>query len=285
MTADITAVPYTGPDGSFGALHQVLAHLADGLLTITLNCPQRNNVIGVQMALDIDRLLQAVATDTEVRVVVLRGAGDNFCAGLDDADFNDAAAHDARQSSSARAAAERCRTRWLRVLPQPVIGMVCGVCAGAAIGLIESCDIVVCADEARFSLPDTADENVLSALSAKAVSRVMSARAVSLHALTGKPFDGRQAEEFGLVTQSWPAAELARKTHELVAELLSKDALALQFTKETLRHVGAMDWDAVLNFNAAKFAELKSLQAGRPSPRAAAVESFLAGKSKPGLGA
>jgi hypothetical protein len=45
-----------------------------------------------------------------------------------------------------------------------------------------------------------------------------------------------------------------------------------------------MGWDAVLDYNAAKFAQLKAMQAGRPSARAAAVESFLAGTSKPGLG-
>ena len=55
-------------------------------------------------------------------------------------------------------------------------------------------------------------------------------------------------------------------------------------TRSSSVRIRGMDWDAVLNFNAAKFAELKAMQAGRPSPRAAAVESFLAGKSKPGLG-
>jgi trans-feruloyl-CoA hydratase/vanillin synthase len=51
-----------------------------------------------------------------------------------------------------------------------------------------------------------------------------------------------------------------------------------------LRYVGSMSFDAAISFHAAKLAELKALQAGRPSTRAAAVESFLAGKSKPGLG-
>jgi hypothetical protein len=50
------------------------------------------------------------------------------------------------------------------------------------------------------------------------------------------------------------------------------------------RSVGALDWDVVLAFNAAKVAELQALRAGKPSPQDLAVQRFLAGKSKPGLG-
>ena len=284
MNTGAESLPYAGPDDSLGPLRGLLAQVADGLLTITLHRAQHRNAIDVQMAVDLDRLLQTVANDAAVRVVLLRGAGDDFCVGIDTTDFHDVAVHTEQQLRSARAAAERGVTRWLRVLPQPVIGIVHGACSAAAIGLVEACDIVLCTDGARFSLPEAAGAQVLSGLSAKAISRVMAPRAVSLHALTGRSFDGKQAERFGLVTLSVPADGMERQIQELCADLLAKDALALQFTKETLRHVGSMDWDAVLNFNAAKFAELKSLQAGRPSPRAAAVESFLAGKSKPGLG-
>jgi enoyl-CoA hydratase/carnithine racemase len=112
----------------------------------------------------------------------------------------------------------------------------------------------------------------------------MTPRAASYFLLTGEEFGGDEAERNGLATRSLPAGELEQATYALAHELAAKDAIALRFTKETLRHVGAMTWDGVLSFTAAKFAELKVLQAGQPSTRAAAVESFLAGKSKPGLG-
>ena len=69
----------------------------------------------------------------------------------------------------------------------------------------------------------------------------------------------------------------------LAQELVAKDPIALQFTKESLQHVESMTWDAALNYNAAKFAELKTRQQGAGS-RAASVANFLAGKSRPGLG-
>jgi len=256
----------------------------DGVLTITLNRPAHSNAIDVNMALALDALLQAVATDAAVRVVLLRGAGDHFSSGLDNVDFGNTALHGEQALRAAQAALERSAARSVRVLPQPVIALVQGVCAGVATSLVEACDIVLCADDARFFLPDAWAAQALSVTGAKALSRVMAPRAASFHALTGLALDGVQAARCGLATLSVAPAELEREVQALAADLLAKDPLALQFTKETLRHVGSMDWDAVLNFNAAKFAELKALQAGRPSPRAAAVESFLAGKSKPGLG-
>jgi enoyl-CoA hydratase/carnithine racemase len=137
----------------------------------------------------------------------------------------------------------------LRLLPQPVIAMVYGQCHGGAIATIEACDIVFAADDANFGL------------------------------------DGKNAQRDDLVTQSLPASELEAHTYQLARELAGKDALALRFTKQTLRSVANVSWDEVLNFTTAKQAELNALQAGRPSARALAVESFLAGKTKPGAGA
>jgi len=142
---------------------------------------------------------------------------------------------------------------------------------------------VLAAEDARFALPQ-AEADLSSGAVVKAASRVMTQRAADYYTLTGHSFDGREAERNGLATRSVPAASLDAEAQALAAELAAKDAIAVQFTKETLLHVPAMSWDGVLSFTAAKFAELKALQAGRPSTRAAAVESFLAGKSKPGLG-
>jgi enoyl-CoA hydratase/carnithine racemase len=87
------------------------------------------------------------------------------------------------------------------------------------------------------------------------------------------------------VTLSFPAQELEEQTYQLARELATKDPLALRFTKKTVQQVAAVSWDDILGFTTAQQAEIKSLQAGRPSARAMAIESFLAGKSKPGAGA
>jgi feruloyl-CoA hydratase/lyase len=275
---------YAGPDTTLGALRGIEADLDQGVLTVALNRPTQRNAMNIALTLDMERLLEAVARDTAVRVVVLSGLGDGFCAGMDLADFLDATQHDEPALRAARKAADHWRYRLLRLLPQPVIAMVHGFCHGGAVGIVEGCDIAFAADNAEFAMAEAEAGQILTGAVAKAASRVMLPRAVAFHALSARRFNGREAERNGLVTCSFPAAELERETRTLARELVEKDASVLQLTKETLQHVGTMSWDAALSYNAAKVAELKSLQAGQPSPRAVAVQSFLAGKSKPGLG-
>lgn len=275
---------YCGPDRELGPMQCVLADLDDGVLTVTLNRPQQRNLIDVALTLEMKDLLRAVHHDPTVRVVVLRGAGEGFCAGLDMADFMQPAGRDERALRAAREAANAWRGRMLRLLPQPVIAMVHGFCHGGAFAILESCDIVLTADDTDFALPEAGDGDVPEGPTAKSASRVMTQRAASYYALTGRSFDGLEAERNGLASRSMPVSELERETYQLARDFVAKDAMAVQFTKEALLHVADMSWDAVLNFTAAKFAELKALQAGRASTRAAAIESFLAGKSKPGLG-
>jgi len=86
-------------------------------------------------------------------------------------------------------------------------------------------------------------------------------------------------------TLSFPVSELEEQTYKLARELASKDPLILRFTKKTVQQVASIAWEDILSFTTVQQAEIKSLQAGCPSPRALAIESFLAGKSKPGAGA
>jgi enoyl-CoA hydratase/carnithine racemase len=138
--------------------------------------------------------------------------------------------------------------RVLGQLPQPVIAMVQGTCRNSVLEMIKACDIVIAADETDF----------------------------------GTEVSPAQRNE--LVSQFVSAGELESQTMALARDLAGKDPLALRFTKQTLHQVPDIAWDKVLAFTTAKQNELKALQAGRPSARAQAVESFLAGKSKPGAG-
>jgi trans-feruloyl-CoA hydratase/vanillin synthase len=276
---------YDGADRDLGTMRCIQADLDEGVLTVVLNRPEQRNAMNVALTLEMEKLLQSVGFDPAVRAVVLRGAGPGFCAGLDTQDFFDTSRRDERMLRAARESANHWRVRLLRLLPQPVIAMVHGFCHGGAVAILEGCDIVLAADDTEFCLPEVNAGLFPTGPTAKSISRVMAPRAASYYALTGHTFDGREAERTGLVSRSLPFAELEQEAYALAREFVSKDAIAVQFTKETLQHVDAMSWDGVLNFTAAKFAELKSLQAGRPSARAAAVDSFLAGKSKPGLGA
>jgi enoyl-CoA hydratase/carnithine racemase len=221
----------------------------DGVLTIRLD---RN-----EQRPGLDGLLQVAATEPEVRVVVLRVASSRVIAGSTRNSATAPSTDRAPSTAGARCRGEPGMTGFVegfRALQQPVVAIVAGSCDAAGLAILDACDIVFAAEDAHFALPGQA------------------------------PIDGREAERRGLVTLSFPANDLDRETETLARELAAKDPMAVRFTKQTLRSVGALDWDAVLAFNAAKVAELAALRAGKPSPQDLAVQSFLTGKSKPGLG-
>jgi enoyl-CoA hydratase/carnithine racemase len=243
------------------AANGISTRLEAGVLTLSFEVNQLNPVV----ARDLHAELQAQVANDLVRVVVLTSAVDGLRGVIAPGTCGDL-------------------VRQLRALPQPVIAKLHGIWRGSVLALVAACDIVYVADNAEFDLCEPDSGAFMSGPVAQVMSSVMTRRSVSQHALDGRSFNGMEAARNGLATLSFSPSDLDREIDLLVASLLEKDPLALQFTKQTLRHVPTMGWDAVLDYNAAKFAELKSMQAGRPSARAAAVESFLAGTSKPGLG-
>jgi enoyl-CoA hydratase/carnithine racemase len=272
------------PDTLAPASRLLHTQLDDGVLTISLHAPERGNALTWHMVTSLDELWQRIALREDVRVVVLRGSGDVFSMGLDVDDFSQVMHVDVPRARAALECLHQWRSRLLKILPQPVIGQVAGACHGAAVRLVEGCDIVLAAEDAAFMLsgpdasliarhpacvpgPDWIDACTLSQLQSQ-----------------GRTVSGLEAAQHGLVTFACTRETLEHEVMELARALSDKDRLALQFTKETVAHVGSMSWDAAVNFTAAKFAELKSRQASGPSARASGVHNFLAGKSKPGLG-
>jgi enoyl-CoA hydratase/carnithine racemase len=243
------------------AAHGLSARVDAGVLTLSFEHGDLNPELGRALLAE----LQAMVANDLVRVVVLCSAVGGLRGTMAPGVCGDL-------------------VRQLRALPQPVVAKLRGAWHGSVLALVAACDIVYVADDAEFELDEANNGTFISGPVGEVLSSVMTRRSVSLHALDGRPFNGIEAERNGLATFSFPPTDLDGETDKLLASLLEKDPLALQFTKQTLRHVPGMGWDAVLDYNAAKFAELKSMQAGKPSARAAAVESFLAGTSKPGLG-
>lgn len=263
------------------ALH---TSLKEGILTIRLRAPGQGNRLSPEMVFALDDLWRRVAVESAVRVVVLQGSETDFSLGLDTQAFSQLLQNDMPRARTALQALHQARARVLPLLPQPVIGVVHGACHGAALRLIEGCDIVLAAENAEFML--TADDAPLLAQhpDAAAGPEWLDASHLAACAPQGRRLSAREAAEYGWVTHCHPQSTLDSQVLELVQALAQKDALALQFTKETVAHVGSMSWDAAVSYTAAKFAEIKARQAGTDSTRASAVQSFLAGKSKPGLG-
>lgn len=134
-----------------GEKKPLLIDRRDNVATITINRPSRKNAVSHAMWRDLAAEVAALGSDPVVRIIVLRGAGHDFCAGADIAEFNtvrrDAAtARDYEAANSAAFAA-------FRNAPIPVIAAIRGICFGGGFGLAAACDLRIATPDALFSVP------------------------------------------------------------------------------------------------------------------------------------
>ena len=214
----------------YGGCTDLTLSLRAGVLAIGLNRPAKRNAIGVEMTLDLERTLLAVHDDREVAVVVFHGHGGNFSAGMDMRDFFDHSTRAPAQIARARRATDRWRARLLRRLPQPIVCGVAGYCLGGALPILECADIVLADPAATFGLPEINFGFVPGGPIAKTMRTAASVRGASFAALTGRPFDARQAERWGLVTRIADTADVVGEALRLAAAIAHPTELTADTT-------------------------------------------------------
>jgi len=264
----------------------VQVKLEQGVMTIRLGSVHNDFLWSLEMMDAFCDLIQSARENSQVRVLVIDSVGVDFCKGLLTTDFSQGSIKPDAKVRAILDRFEQCCHRDLALMPQPVVAKVRGVCHFAGIQLLEGCDVVFAEEYAQFVIQEE-EVHQLTRTFEPASHRfhgVAEAGVKRCVERSPKTFDTQEAERIGLVTLSFMSEVLTQEVLSLATSFCEKDALALQFTKETIAHVPSMSWDASVNFTAAKFAELKSKQSVETSTRAAAVASFLAGKTKPGKG-
>ena len=192
----------------------VLASLEAGVLSLTLNRPEKLNAFNPDMHQALRQGLERAAAESEVRAVLLTGAGRGFCAGQDLAERDVSAGAAPIDLSVSLGSNYNPLVRRLRELPKPVICAVNGVAAGAGANIALACDLVLAARSARFVqafsriglVPDSGGTYFLPRL-------VGTARAMGL-ALLAESIGAEQAEQWGLI---WKAVEDDRLGNEALA--------------------------------------------------------------------
>ena len=129
----------------------LLIERADGVVTCTLNRPEKKNAVTSEMWLGLIDLFEAVATNPDDRVLVITGAGDGFCSGADLGDTGTAEAASGVGGALAGMRIVGNAALGLHDLGKPTIAAVNGVAAGAGCNLALGCDLVIASDRARFS--------------------------------------------------------------------------------------------------------------------------------------
>jgi 2-(1,2-epoxy-1,2-dihydrophenyl)acetyl-CoA isomerase len=217
-------------------MQTLLIDRADGVVTITLNRPEKKNAINDEMWDELLETFRAIADNTaEDRVVVITGAGGAFCSG---ADIGGGAVSDNNGLASMRHVGEVCMA--LHGLPQPVIAKVVGVAAGAGLNLALGCDLIVASDDARFS-----EIFARRGLSVDFGGSWVLPRLVGLHkakelVLFADIIGAKEAQEIGIVNRVVPATEIDAFVDDWSSRLAAGPPLALSMSKRLLNQSSAV---------------------------------------------
>lgn len=215
MSNLLDSLPTPALPARYGVFRQLRMSRAEGILWIGLDRPAKKNAIGVEMTLELERAMLACAPDRDVQVVVFHGIGGNFSAGMDMKDFFDQSDRDPVLLARARRATDHWRTRLMRNLPQVRLAVVAGYCLGGAWPIVESADIVLCAEDTTFGLPEINFGFVPGGPIAKTSLACIGRRGASQAALTGQPFGAHEALARGMVTQIFAGAHLHEQALQL----------------------------------------------------------------------
>ena len=197
-------------------------------LSITLARPDRRNAITVAMYAALADAIEQASREDSIRVISIRGEGQDFTAGNDLADFLEV-----RPSNPDDIAV----WRFLRAIAScetPIVAAVHGNCVGIGTTMLLHCDLVIADESARFSMPFVDLGLVPEAASSLLVPQLAGRRLAARYLLLGEPFGVEEAEAIGLVSHR-AAGQLGLYMELLIEALLAKPPQALRETQRLLR--------------------------------------------------
>lgn len=208
----------------------VLVSLAEGILTLTLNRPEKRNALDASV---IDGLAEAIARaelDADVRAVVIRGAGKDFCAGADLAELLASADRTVEENErSALALGELFLA--LRRLPKPTVAIVHGRALAGGAGLALACDLVLAAESSQIGFPEIA-RGFVPAMVMALLRRVAGEKLAFDLVATGRLLSAREACAAGLVSRVLADEAVAAGAAAILSELAGRSVSALALTKQ-----------------------------------------------------
>jgi methylglutaconyl-CoA hydratase len=209
-----------------------------GIACITLNRPEKRNALNPELIAALGEALAISSRDAKVRVVLIAGAGKDFCAGLD------LAALDASNETGTMGHLESARhladvLLAIRRHPRPVVAAVHGRALGGGAGIATACDLILAAESAALGYPEVKIGFVPAIVGALLRRSVTEKRMFELLA-GGEPVTAREAQAIGLINHVFAESEFETRVEAYVRNLAAKSASALSLTKQLLYHTDGM---------------------------------------------
>jgi enoyl-CoA hydratase/carnithine racemase len=235
------------------AYTMIRAAAADGVATITLHNPARRNAIGPAMVNELLHALDDAAADPEVRVVVITGAGDAFCAGGDFAQMTVASPGPAGAVGGGTAGADPLPHKGdyadlilaMTRAPKPIVARVNGHAMGGGLGLVAASHFAVAARGARLGTPEI-DVGLFPMMIMAVLQRVVPRRRLLEMMLFGERMDADQAAAAGLVGRAVDAAELDGAVKQITDRLIEKSPVTVRLGLEAFAAQDDLDLEAAL---------------------------------------
>lgn len=248
----------------------VLVTLADGVLRLTLNRPDKLNSFNEEMHMALRAGFQRAQDEDAVRAVLLTGTGRGFCAGQDLGDRDPRKGGPAPDLGQTLDRFYNPTLRLIRALEKPVICAVNGVAAGAGANIALACDIVLAARSAKFIQAFSKIGLIPDAGGSWSLARILGEPRAKALALTAAPLPAETAAAWGLIWQAVDDDALMAEAEALALSLAAGPTLGLGLTKRLIQAAASNSLDAQLDME-------RDLQqeAGRSADYAEGVTAFL----------
>lgn len=210
----------------------LLRDCSHGILTLTLNRPEKRNALSASLIADLTSAIAEADLDAAVRVVCVRGAGKDFCAGADLAELL-ASGECSLEENEADAMRLGRLFLALRALPKPVVAVVQGRALAGGAGLATACDIVLAADSASVGYPEIR-RGFVPAMVMTMLRRLVGERIAFDLIATGRVLSASEALELGLISRVVQEPALQNEADALLGALADSSASAMALSKQLL---------------------------------------------------
>lgn len=208
----------------------VLVERKDRATFLTLNRPERRNALTIELLTELTAALEAAAADPAQRLLVLRGAGQAFCAGLD--------LQETTVTEKAHRSAEMVAKTLLAISQTRLItiAQIHGAALAGGAGLMSACDFVIAAERTKIGYPET-KRGLVAGLVMTFLRRQLRERDIRELLFTGDLISPERAREIGLVNRVVARDELEKETEKIMAAVLQNAPVALSNTKKLIEEL------------------------------------------------
>ena len=247
---------------------RVSVALEHGVLTATLTRAEKKNAIDGPMIDGLLEMLERADLDAPVRVVAIRGAGSDFCAGMD---LNELLASADLSVEQNRQAALHFGEVFIRMrrLPKPIVAVVHGRALAGGCGLATACDLVLAAESAKFGYPEV-QRGFVPAIVMTILRRLVGEKLAFDLAATGRVLGASEAAELGLISRVYEDSDFEEQVGEVLRGLAAASASALAFTKQQFYQLDGLGFEDGIRLGA----DVNAVSRTTPDFRAA-LQAFL----------